>query len=149
MKKSNKEKDQINQIDPRTLILQSQDLNTVKVKTPEWGMDVYIRSMSAGEKDRFTQSILKNTGEKDDKGEPIFIQDTTNFSAKLLVNVICSDPNGKNKIFTEEDAPELAKKSSIVVERCLQAAQKLNALLPEDVENLEKNSEGISQEGTK
>jgi hypothetical protein len=134
--KKNKKKTEATEGSIRDLILSSKDLPTVKVNTPEWGMDVYIRSMTAAEKEKFSASIVDKKGKGDLK----------NFVAKLLVKVLCSDKAGKVRIFKSSDAVALSEKSAVVLDRCLKHATKLNALLPEDLEEMEKNLEGTQDE---
>ena len=48
------------------------------------------------------------------------------------------DEQGK-RIFNNEDAVELGKKSATALERCVKVAQKLNRLTEEELDNLVKN----------
>ena len=66
-------------------ILKVKDCKTERIKVPEWSGDVYVKQMTVGEHNRFTEYA---------KGERIE-------STKLLVLGVC-DEHG-NQLFTESD----------------------------------------------
>jgi len=112
-------------------ILNADDIKTEKVEVPEWGGDVFIRTMSAKEGDDFGASLIE--GKK---------TNLSNVRAKFCALVIVDD-KGKT-LFSEKDVRALGKKSSRALERIFTAAQKLNGMTPEDVEDMVKNS-GVGQ----
>lgn len=115
----------------RDEILKADDIKTEKVEVPEWGGDVFIRTMSGAERDDFESSLIR--GKK---------TNLSNIRAKLCALVIIDD-KGK-KLFAEKDVFALGRKSAKALDRVFVAAQKLNGISVEDVEDMVKNS-GIGQ----
>jgi len=109
-------------------ILKAKDMKTMVVSVPEWGGHVTIRVMSSTDRDAFESSILV-----DGKVQ------TRNIRAKLCALVLV-DGEGK-RLFTDQDIASLGKKSSAALDRVFSAAQKLNRLTADDVDELVKNSE--------
>ena len=68
-----------------------------------------------------------------------------NLSASLLVRVLCSDPEGKTRIFTDDDVEELGSKSAKAINYLQEEAKKLNGVTEEDQENMIKNSDGLEE----
>lgn len=116
----------------RDAILNSADLPMEKIHIPEWGGDVYIRTICAGDRDSFEESI--SSGAKDRKSN------MKNFRARLAV-LCCVDASG-NRLFTENDIEALGKKSCKALDRILTVSRKLNGFSDNDVEELVKNSAG-------
>lgn len=112
-------------------ILNADDLPREPVNVPEWGTGavVYVRTMSGAERDAFEQSVLdaKRNG----------TTNLVNIRARLAVKVLC-DEQGK-RLFDDQDAEALGRKSSMVLDRVFAVAQKLNGIGPKDVEALEGN----------
>lgn len=115
----------------RDEILKADDIKTEKVEVPEWGGDVFIRTMSGAERDDFEGSLIR--GKK---------TNLANIRAKLCALVVV-DAEGK-KLFSEKDVSALGRKSAKALDRVFTATQKLNGISPEDVEDMVKNS-GIGQ----
>ena len=77
-------------------ILQADDLPKELVEVPEWGGEVYVRTMTGLERDSWEGSIVKMkprrvNGRNIQEPEIIF----ANARAKLLAKVLC-DENGKS-----------------------------------------------------
>ncbi len=107
----------------------------MKVETidvPEWGGVVYLRTMSAGERDAFEASCMV-LGENGDKAK----QDLTNFRAKLVSKCVVDETG--NRIFTDDHIPELALEAATVIDPIFGKCQSLNAMTKDDVEKLAKN----------
>jgi hypothetical protein len=120
-------------------ILQADDLPKELVEVPEWGGEVYVRTMTGLERDSWEGSIVKMkprrvNGRNIQEPEIIF----ANARAKLLAKVLC-DENGKS-LFSEHQVDVLGGKSAAALDKCFTVAQKLNHLTNEDVEELTKNS---------
>lgn len=114
----------------RDQILQAQDLPTETVEVPEWGGEVIIRGLTGAERDQFEQSIVETRG----KNTKVNLR---NIRAKLVV-LCCVDEQG-NRIFRDEDAEVLGRKSAVALNRVFEVAQRLSGLRPEDVEELAGN----------
>lgn len=108
-------------------ILNSDDMTVQEIPCPEWGGVVKIQAMSGFARDRFESSIVgKNGG-----------TDLVNIRAKLAAASIV-DENGE-LMFSEKDVQKLGKKSAAALQRIFNAAQKLNHISDDDVEELAKN----------
>lgn len=114
-------------------ILALDDLPREKVSVPEWGGDVYIRTMRGDERDEF-EGIEAQFRKTKGKGSP---QAMRGFRARLLVYTVCNE--GGELLFKPEQAAALGGKSSAIVSRLFDVAAKLNGFTSEDVEELEKN----------
>lgn len=108
----------------RETILGYQDGESKLVYVPEWGEKVTVRSLTAGERDRYELSHEK-------------WRDAGTVRSRLVV-MSCYDEDG-NRLFKDEDADALAKKSASAVGRLFEIARKLSGMTEEDVEDLEKN----------
>lgn len=113
----------------RDLILAASDRQKEKAEVPEWGITVFITTMSGTERDAFEAEIVTLRGKKTDLN-------LKNIRAKLLVRTMV-DESGQ-RIFSDADAGELGKKSASVLSRLYEIAQKINGLREEDVEELGK-----------
>lgn len=117
-------------------ILGKDDLTIERVNVPEWGCEVCVRTMSAAERDAFEASYL---GQDD-------IARMANVRARFCCLIICDDEGGR--VFDDEDADALGKKSASALDRIFEVGQRLNGLSANDVEELEKNSETGPGEGS-
>lgn len=111
----------------RDEILGLEDRKPAKVAVPEWGTDVYVRPMSASERD----ALDMETFERREAKKP------SNFRSRLAVRVICREDG--ERLFNNDDADALGKKSQIAIDRIVDAASRSNALTDKDIDALEKN----------
>jgi len=108
-------------------ILKSDDLAKELVSVPEWGGDVYVRTLTGTERDLFESKIVgKNGG-----------VNMENLRARLAVLTMV-DESGK-RLFEDSDIKELSRKSSKALSRVFNVAQELNKISDDDVEELAKN----------
>lgn len=114
----------------REAILQAQDLPTEDVEIPEWGGTIRVRGLTGAERDAFEQSIVETRGKNTR-------MNLRNIRAKLVALTVV-DEDG-NRIFNDEDAEALGKKSAAALDRIFAVAQRLSGLRPEDVEELAGN----------
>ncbi len=117
----------------RETILASSDLPQQSVECPEWGQILNVRTLTGAERDDFenaVQSAGKTKGGMDLRGLKI----------KLVLLTLC-DEDGE-LLFDATDALVLNSKSSKVIDRIFQVAQKLNGLTAEDTEELLGNLDG-------
>jgi hypothetical protein len=94
------------------------------IPVPEWGGDVYVRTLSGAERDAFEDSYAENKMKA--------------FRCRFLVLALC-DESGE-RLFADSDVAELGKKSSIVINRLFEASWKANAFTSEAVESLGEGS---------
>lgn len=102
----------------RDKIFAAQDIPTEVVNIPEWGVDVLVRGMSAG--DRIT--LMQNA----------FDQATQQVNMSIVypdVVVSCTyDPDSNEPIFTNEDKSAILAKSSAAVERLANVGLRLSGI---------------------
>lgn len=110
----------------RASILEANDRPMKEIAVPEWGGHVYIRMMSAGERDAFEGAQESNPAPYRD------------LRARLAVATVC-DTDGE-LLFTPDDVPALTAKSGRALDRIFAAASKHNGLTKADVDELRKNS---------
>jgi hypothetical protein len=111
----------------RDAILKADDLPRELVNVPEWGGDVYVRTLTGTERDQFEQELVQN------KSKP----NLANVRARFAVLTIC-DADGV-RLFQAKDAEPLGKKSASALDRVFEVAQKLNGFSSDDAESLAKN----------
>lgn len=102
--------------------------NLLPVEVPEWGLTVYIKQLTVGERDSFEAEAFAAR-----KGDGLM----DNPRSKFLVRTLC-DEHGQTLCKPEEFA-QLAELSSKPMERLFEAAQKHNRLTDADVEELGKD----------
>ncbi len=117
-------------------ILAVQDVKPVAVEVPEWGGTVYVRPMSAGERDRWEGELL----DRSEMRKESIAKAVEDLRAVFLAKCLC-DQDG-TLLFGSEDLKALSGKSYRAVDRVYEAAQTINGLSEADVEDLEKNSGG-------
>lgn len=104
-------------------ILAADQSQSVKVAVPEWGCDVWIRTLPLGELQAWELACLRSKGEGVDDYR-------TRYLSKCLV-----DEHGK-ELFSSE---QLKRLSGTVGARLFKLAQKHNELNDEEIEALGKN----------
>jgi hypothetical protein len=112
-------------------IISSQDLPKELVTVPEWGGDVYIATMTAGDRDAYEMSVANM---QNGKMKP----DMRNIRAKLVSRCLV-DEDGV-LICTEDKINDLSKKSSKVLDRLFDIASKINGINEVDQVKIAKNS---------
>jgi hypothetical protein len=108
----------------RDAIKKAQDWKLEKVEVPEWGGDVYLKTLSGTERDLFEDGYAD--------------QKMKNFRARFLALSLCDD-NGE-RLYGDDAASELGTKSSVVLNRLFDKAWALNAFRTEDVDALGNDS---------
>ena len=109
----------------RQQILDADDRKKITVEVPEWGGQVIISTMSGAMRDQWEQSLQKTNFSME------------NMRARFLVAVAVDEVG--NPLFTLADVEALGGKSSAALTRCMLAAQELNALTNNELEELAKN----------
>lgn len=113
----------------RAAILAANDLPRVKIKVPEWGGEVLVRGMTAGERDRLELEMARDTRE----GEL-----SANIRARHAAACIVDDKG--EPIFLEEDVEALGRKSGAAMGRVYAKIMALSAVTGGDVEDAAGNS---------
>lgn len=114
----------------RDAILAAPDMATEEVYVPEWDATVRIKTLTGAERDYFESSIIRRNGK-------VVSQNLQNVRARLCA--LCIVDEAGQRIFGEEDEYALGRKSGAALERIFAAAQRLNGLRDEDVEETAKN----------
>lgn len=104
-------------------ILSVQDLPKELVEVEKWGGSVWVRGMTAGERDMFEDKI-RTDGMK-------------NLRA-LMASMTIIDEDGA-RMFTDKEVKVLAGKSAEALDLIVEVASKLSGLLDADIEILEGN----------
>ena len=108
----------------REMILSADDRPKKAVPTPEWPVpEIWVKTLSAAQREEW-EAFLGTRGQ---------------VRAALVVLAAC-DENGV-AIFTKDDVSALAEKSTSAIIRIFDAAQSLNKITKEDVDELEGNSD--------
>jgi hypothetical protein len=102
------------------------------VPVPEWGGDVYFRTISGMERDQFEDAYSE--------------QKMKAFRARFLVLTI-SDENGE-RLFGDNEVEALGQKSSVVINRLFDEAWQHNAFTQEAVDALGEGSSPDQSEGS-
>ena len=121
----------MNAAELRAQILGQKTLNVVAVPCPEWGCTVHIREMTGKDRDAWEQSLQGTRGKVN----------IENIRARLVA-FTAVDEEGV-KVFTPKDAEALGELSAKALSRCATAAQKLNGLTEDDLEEAKGNSSGV------
>ena len=110
-------------------ILGSDDLHLEKISVPQWGGDLFVRILSASERDAFEASV--SGGKR---------RNLINLRARLVVLAAC-DEKGE-RLFQDGDIEALGKKSAAAMDRVFGIAAALNGFTSGDIETLEGESGG-------
>jgi len=113
----------------RAAILDAEDMPHRDVRVPEWGGLVRVRSITTAERDSFEQVTFDRAlATPPQPRRP---------RARLVV--LCAIDADGNPLFTEADEVRLEKKGGKAMDRVFAAAQALNFITVQDIEDLEKN----------
>ncbi len=112
----------------REQILNAVDCELTKVEVPEWGGEIYIKSLSGAESEQ-----LKEATENSD------LTDAEKMAVTLAISIV--DENG-HPLFTRDDMVELSKKSFRVLVRLIDKFNEVNGFT-QSVEDTAKNLETI------
>lgn len=115
-------------------IQSASDIKTEVVDVPEWGGAVAVRELTGTERDAFEASLVRTL--PDGKREA----DLSNMRAKLCAHCIVDGVTG-DRLFGDDEIASLGTKSAAALDRVFKAAQRINGMGAEAVEQAEKNSE--------
>ncbi len=101
-----------------------------KVFVKAWGDCVYVRAITAAERDRFE-------GESFDQGKTNADR-ISNVRARLCVLAMCDEAG--NRVLTDADAEALGKAPAAAIDPIYEKAQELAGIGDSAVDNAEKNS---------
>lgn len=110
----------------KSAILSADDKKMVEHEVPEWGGSVMIRVMSGTERDRFESEFVGGN------------KSVEMVRAKLVAKCLCDE--GGNRLFSEQEVPQLGEKSAAVLDRLFSLCMKHNRFTKSDVEDMAGNS---------
>jgi hypothetical protein len=105
-------------------ILAADDLPKERVNVPEWGGDVFVRTMTGTDRDSFEASLIGNDGRLE------------NVRARLVSLTICSESG--ERLFSDDEIASLGSKSAKALDRLFSVSQRLNGIGAEQVEAAKK-----------
>lgn len=111
-------------LDRKAFLARRADIPRKAVEIPEWGETVYVRGMTAGERDWFDRAARAEGG-----------------AGSLRAGLVCRcvvDENGE-RLFEPSDEAAIAELPAQVVEKLALEILRLSGLLQEEKEQLEKN----------
>lgn len=111
-------------------ILSADDAQIEDVHVPQWGGTVRLRGMTGAERDAFEGALLNKKGDADPNK-------LINFRARLVVRCVV-DGQGK-RLFEDNDAPALGKKSAAAIDVLFEAARRLSGMSDDDMQEMEAN----------
>lgn len=100
---------------------------------PEWDMKVKVRSLTAGERDRYEVNSIE---EKSNGNRSIKMR---NLRSRMVVLVTCDEHC--RPLFRSEDVDMLSGRSAAALQRIFEVGQRLAGMTKEDVDELAGNSE--------
>jgi len=109
-------------------ILNADDLPRKLVQVPEWGGDVWVKTMTGAERDAWEASLMEDRE-----------VNAENIRARLCVRSIVDEAG--RRVFADEDADKLGGKSARALDRIFSVAQRLNGVSAQDLDEIAKNSE--------
>lgn len=115
-------------------ILAAQDMRREEVHVPEWGGSVYVRSLSADEKDAFEYKMYSQ-------------KQTGRGIRAAYVGLSLVDEMGQ-RLFTDEEVPMLGTKFAGAVDRVFEVVSRINRISERDLEDLGKNSDAVPGDGS-
>lgn len=127
-------------------ILGMEDIEIAPVDVPEWPMGgkpgrVYVRTMSGTNRERYLDSLRKVEGHGRKTTVKVVLAEA---GAKLLVLTLCNKAG--ELLFTRDQVDALGRKSSKALQRCIDAASKLNGL-GDDSDDDAKNDSSSTESG--
>lgn len=105
-------------------ILAADDLPRETVHVPEWGGDVFVRTMTGTDRDAFEAGLIGKDGRLE------------NVRARLVALTLC-DAAGE-RVFDDTQIAALGRKSARALDRVFSVAQRLNGIGTEQVDLAKK-----------
>jgi len=124
----------------RDAILAASDIKSEEVEVPEWGGTVRVAMMSGAARDAWEQSLVIREGTRTRPN-------LANTRARLAAATVIGEDG--QPLFSADDIAALGAKSTAALDRICKAAQRLNGIGAEAMEEAKGNSEpGPSAAGT-
>jgi hypothetical protein len=117
----------------RERILAAKDIASEPVHVPEWGVTVTVRGLTGSERDRIEALLTDEKGRVDRSRAGDF---RATFAAMAIVD------EGGRRVFSDADIKALGEKSSTALQRVFDAAVRLSATRPGDVDGIADDLKG-------
>ncbi len=114
-------------------VLEKKKIRIEEVFIPEWGDTVFVKELSAAERDAYESSLIRLDAKGNLQGHNL-----VNIRARLAAFAIC-DQDGV-RLFSDKEAAELGNLSGAALDRVFEVAQRLSGITAADLQELEKNS---------
>jgi hypothetical protein len=111
-------------------ILVIDDRPLYELDVPEWNGVIYIRALSARERDRFEQYVQSTKSDGHSNGNGVTPDISIAGVRERLCVLCCADENGE-RLFTEDDIVWLGERSGAVLDRIATAAIHYNGMSKE------------------
>ena len=121
----------------RDAIIDVDDLPRELVPVPEWGGDVFVRSLTAAERDAYNNSLFRVQPRKGGR-DPEISYHPENATARLVVLTVVGE-DGK-RLFKDGDLDKVARKNAKALERLAAVARRLSGIDEESQAELLGNS---------
>ena len=122
----------------RDKILAAKDIPTEKITVPEWGCDLLIKGMTAGERVTLMQSAY------DARTEQV---NMSKVYPDVVVSCAC-DPETGDPVFTDADKDALMEKSSAAIEKIADVGLRLSGIGKEQQDAAGKDSSNTPSDDT-
>lgn len=115
-----------------------EDADAEWVDLSEWageGRGVWIRSMTAEERDAYEQSLIKQSQGRGSRGGSIEM-DLRNARAKLVARCAVSAEHDGVRIFTDADATKIGNKNAPMIDALYDVASRVSGIRQEDLDEV-------------
>ncbi len=102
------------------------DMKLEKVDVPEWGGEVYIRTIMGNERDMLDASYRDNK---------------VGYRGLFAATVLCDEKGVR--LFSDIERMQLGSKNARALDRILEAGMRLNGMTEDAITDVEKNSETV------
>ena len=116
----------------REAFLRPAKVNVVEVPVPELGGSVYVKGMTAKDRSRFETQFQLSSGKSNTRK-------LKEIRERLVIACLCDEEGVL--LLQDSDVDAVGSQPAAVVERIVDAAQKVCGMSNNDVEDLAKNSE--------
>jgi hypothetical protein len=116
----------------REAFLRPAKVNVVEVPVPELGGSVYVKGMTAKDRSRFETQFQLSSGKSNTRK-------LKEIRERLVIACLCDEEGVL--LLQDSDVDAVGAQPAAVVERIVDAAQKVCGMSNNDVEDLAKNSE--------
>ena len=112
-------------------IKNADDIERKECNVPEWGVKLYLHSMSGFERDAYEEQLYRAKG-KDGK--------VSLKGLRVRVIIACARDEAGNRVFTDEHTSVLQGKSGAVLDRIANQALKVSGMVDDDdLKEMEEN----------